>query len=65
MSILDNKRTLIVCQLLLSTLALGFFQFGRGDAGKLLPNTVLASLLSTWNNFPTCSPKKYYDYRNS
>ena len=34
MSILNNKRTLIVCQLLLSTLAFGLFQVGR---------------LSTWN----------------
>ena len=34
MSILNNKRTLIVCQLLLSVLAFGLFQVGR---------------LSTWN----------------
>ena len=49
MSILNNKRTLIVCQLLLSTLAFGLFQIGRQDAGKMLSNMVLASLLSTWN----------------
>ena len=48
MSILNNK-TLIVCQLLLSTLAFGLFQIGRQDAGKMLSNMVLASLLSTWN----------------
>ena len=49
MSILNNKGTLIVCQLLLSTLAIGLFQVGRQDAGKMLCNMVLASLLSTWN----------------
>ena len=48
MSILNNKRTLIVCQLLLSTLAFGLFQVGRRDAEKILSNMVLASLLSTW-----------------
>ena len=49
MSILNNKKTLIVCQLILSTLAFGLFQIGRQDVGKMLPNLVLASLLSTWN----------------
>ena len=49
MSILNNKITLIACQLLLSTLAFGLFQVGRQDAGKMLSNMVLASLLSTWN----------------
>ena len=49
MSILNNKTTLIACQLLLSTLAFGLFQVGRQDAGKMLSNMVLASLLSTWN----------------
>ena len=49
MSILNNKRTLIVCQLLLSTLAFGLFQVGRQDAGKMLSNMVLASLLSSRN----------------
>ena len=49
MSILNNKGTLIVCQLLLSTLAIGLFQVGRQDAGKMLCNMVLASLLSNWN----------------
>ena len=49
MSILNNKSTLIVCQLLLSTLAFGLFQVARPDAGKLLFNMVLASFLSTWN----------------
>ena len=39
MSILNNKRTLIVCQLLLSTLAFGLLQVGR---------------LSTWNIAITC-----------
>ena len=52
MSVLNNK-TLIVCQLLLSTLAFGLFQVGREDAEKLLPNMVLASLLSTWNKAVT------------
>ena len=52
MSILNNK-TLIVCQLLLSTLAFGLFQVGREDAEKMLPNMVLASLLSTWNKAVT------------
>ena len=49
MSILNNKKTSIVCQLLLSTLAFGLFQVGREDAEKMLSNMVLASLLSTWN----------------
>ena len=49
MSILNNKKTLIVCQLMLSTLAFGLFQIGRQDVGKMLSNLVLASLLSTWN----------------
>ena len=49
MSILKNKRTLIVCQLLLSALAFGLFQVGRQDAEKMLSNMVLASLLSTRN----------------
>ena len=49
MSILNNKRTLIVCQLLLSKLAFGLFQVSRQDSGKMLSNMVLASLLSTWN----------------
>ena len=49
MSILNNKITLIACQLLLSTLAFGLFQVGRQDAGKMLFNMVLESFLSTWN----------------
>ena len=49
MSILNNKITLIVCQLLLFALAFGLFQVGREDAGMMLSNMVLASLLSTWN----------------
>ena len=49
MSILNNKRTLIVWQLLLFALAFGLFQVGREDAGMILSNMVLASLLSTWN----------------
>ena len=49
MSILNNKSTLIVCQLLLSTLVFGLFQVGRRDSGKLLSNMILASLLSTWD----------------
>ena len=49
MCVLNNKRTLIVCQLLLSALAFGLFQVGKQDAGKILSNMVLASLLSTWN----------------
>ena len=49
MSILNNKKTLIDCQLLLSTLAFGLLQVGRQDAEKMLSNVVLASLLSTWN----------------
>ena len=48
-SILNNKRNLIVCQLLLSTLVFGLFQVGRQDVGKMLSNMVLGSLLSTWN----------------
>ena len=52
MSVLNNK-TLIVCQLLLSTLAFGLFQVGREDAEKMLPNMVLPSLLSTWNKAVT------------
>ena len=40
---------MIVFQLLLSTLAFGLFQVAMRDAGKLLFNMVLASLLSTWN----------------
>ena len=48
-SILNNKGTLIACQLLLSTLAFGLFQVRRQDAGKMLSNMVLTSLLSTWN----------------
>ena len=49
MSILNNKSNMIVCQLLLSTLALGLFQVNRRDTEKLLFNVFLASLLSTWN----------------
>ena len=49
MSILNNKRTLIVCQLLLLALAFGLFPVGREDAGMMLSNMVLASLLSAWN----------------
>ena len=49
MSILKNKRTLIVCQLLLSALAFGLFQVGRQDAEKMLSIMALGSLLSTWN----------------
>ena len=49
MNILNNKRTLIVCQLLLFALAFGLFQVGREDAGMMLSSMVLASLLSTWN----------------
>ena len=49
MSILNNKSTLIACQLLLSKLAFGLFQVTRRDAGKLLFNMVLASLSSRWN----------------
>ena len=39
----------MVCQLLLSTLASSLFQVSMQDAGKMLSNMVLASLLSTWN----------------
>ena len=50
MSILKNvKSTFIFRQLLLSTLAFLLYQVSRQDAGKLLINMVLASLLSTWN----------------
>ena len=49
MSILKNKRILIVCQLLLSALAFGLFQVGRQDAEKMLSIMALGSLLSTWN----------------
>ena len=48
-STFNNKRTLIVWQLLLSTLAFGLFQVGRQNAGKMLFNMVLESFLSTWN----------------
>ena len=49
MSVLNNKSTFIVCQLLSSTLALGLFKVAMRDAGKLLFNMVLASFFSTWN----------------
>ena len=39
----------MVCQLLLSTLASSLFQVSMQNAGKMLSNMVLASLLSTWN----------------
>ena len=51
---MNNKTTLIVCQLLLSTLAFGLFQVGRQDAGKMLSNMVLASFMLTWNIAITC-----------
>ena len=54
MSILNNKRTFIVCQLLFSTLGFGLFQVGRQDAGKMLSNMVLASFMLTWNIAITC-----------
>ena len=53
MNILNNKRTLIVCQLSLSTLAFGLFQVGRQDTGKMLSKMVLACLFIMCNTVIT------------
>ena len=49
MSVLCSKGTLIVSQLLFSTLAYGLFIVGRRDLRKLLSSMALPSLLLNWS----------------